>query len=981
MQSAAAAKAYYRSSDYYATVPGDWLGKGAEMLGLRGTAQAEHFDALADNLHPMTGEPLTTYTRDGRRVGLDMTFNAVKSVSLARELAGAGNLGDPRIEEAHREAVAYTVGMIEADMQGRVRAGGKQENRTTGNLVAYRVTHRDTRINAEDSRPDPQLHDHVFIVNATWDAAEGKWKAAELGQVKHDLPYYEAAYHNRLAANLKALGYGIERKGKTFEVAGVSEDLTRKFSRRTAYIEKVADKLGIVKPESKAKLGATTRLGKAKETADDLNGYYVSRLTDAEKQGLAGLQGWAGFEGNAKDAVEFAIGHLFERRSVLDAKKVYELALRRGIGSVTPEEVEAESKRQGLLVRAGESTTRQVLAEEERVIGFARDGRGTCRPMGMAGAAGATPSNPQTLGKGAVPLIRYAGSGGASLEARPDGERPMGSGADVSAQRFGERVGRSQQASPLYPSQAAAPYAELATVQANGQAVSAGTIQVQAPNYTSLVPQLSPEQAAIARHVWNSPDRVILIRGAAGSGKTHTMKATIAGIDRPVVVLAPSADASRGVLRSEGFAEADTVARFLTDEKFQDKARGGVIWVDEAGLMGIRQVREVFDAAGRLNARVVLQGDRRQHGSVERGATLRVLEEFAGLPVAELKDIRRQKGRYKQAVASLAKGDMLDGFGRLEGLGWVKETTEDGYAPLVDEYLAALDSKKPSQKDSDRVLVVAPTHAEGAAITGQIRERLKERGRIASEGSQVGVLVPLHWTEAERGNLDRYEGTEVMCFHRNSGTFKAGQTVRIADWKTGDRFAKAAHFSVHAPASIELAAGDRLRITSNGKTKDGKHKLNNGAVYQVGGFTKEGDLVLDNGWVVGKDFGHLAYGYVTTSHASQGKTVDRVLIAMGRESLPAMGAEQFYVSVSRGRDQATIYSDLTAEELREAIRKADPRKSATELVGATRPKQKPKRRAPTLAERMRTAFAQLREKASAAMSVTRQREREHGRAR
>ena len=59
--------------------------------------------------------------------------------------------------------------------------------------------------------------------------------------------------------------------------------------------------------------------------------------------------------------------------------------------------------------------------------------------------------------------------------------------------------------------------------------------------------------------------------------------------------------------------------------------------------------------------------------------------------------------------------------------------------------------------------------------------------------------------------------------------------------------------------------------------------------------------------MVGKEFGHLAHGYVTTSHASQGKTVDRVLIAMGSESRPAINAEQFYVSVSRGRDQATVY--------------------------------------------------------------------------
>src|SRR4051794_33279171 len=96
MQSAAAAKAYYRSSDYYASVPGDWLGKGAEQLGLSGHARAEDFDSLADNLNPLTGEPLTTFTRDGRRVGLDMTFNSVKSVGLAREVAGVDNAGDPR---------------------------------------------------------------------------------------------------------------------------------------------------------------------------------------------------------------------------------------------------------------------------------------------------------------------------------------------------------------------------------------------------------------------------------------------------------------------------------------------------------------------------------------------------------------------------------------------------------------------------------------------------------------------------------------------------------------------------------------------------------------------------------------------------------------------------------------------------------------------------------------------------------------------
>jgi ATP-dependent exoDNAse (exonuclease V) alpha subunit len=270
---------------------------------------------------------------------------------------------------------------------------------------------------------------------------------------------------------------------------------------------------------------------------------------------------------------------------------------------------------------------------------------------------------------------------------------------------------------------------------------------------------LSPEQAAIVRHVHNSPDRVILIRGAAGTGKTHTMKKAIEGIDRPVVVLAPSAEASRGVLRKEGFAEADTVARFLIDEKFQQNARGGVIWVDEAGLLGIRQMRQVFDAADRLGARVVLQGDRRQHGSVERGATLRVLEEFAGLPVAELRDIRRQRGRYKEAVTAISKGDILAGYDTLDELGWVKEAQAN--APLVEDYLAALDGKK-------SVLVIAPTHAEGDEITAEIRDRLKERGIVSTDEKLVETLRPLHWTDAEKGDVERYDGTEVLQWHRNS---------------------------------------------------------------------------------------------------------------------------------------------------------------------------------------------------------------------
>ena len=76
------------------------------------------------------------------------------------------------------------------------------------------------------------------------------------------------------------------------------------------------------------------------------------------------------------------------------------------------------------------------------------------------------------------------------------------------------------------------------------------------------------------------------------------MKATIPGIDKPGVFLAPSASASRGTLREKGFHNADTIARFLTDQRFREQARGGFIYIDEAPLAGLSDIDAVFAPRG-----------------------------------------------------------------------------------------------------------------------------------------------------------------------------------------------------------------------------------------------------------------------------------------------------------------------------------------------------------------------------------------------
>jgi conjugative relaxase-like TrwC/TraI family protein len=439
---------------------------------------------------------------------------------------------------------------------------------------------------------------------------------------------------------------------------------------------------------------------------------------------------------------------------------------------------------------------------------------------------------------------------------------------------------------------------------------------------------LNDGQRKAVLHVLGSRDRVVLVRGAAGVGKTSMMQEAVEAIEaggKQVFTFAPSADASRGVLRSEGFANAETVARLLVDKDLQTAAQGQVWWIDEAGLLGAKTTAKVFDLADKLDARVILSGDRRQHGSVERGEALRLLEEEAGLVPAEIKDIQRQQGSYKQAVQRLSDGDVSEGFKQLDRLGWVREVSEaDRYRVLASDYVETVSSGKSA-------LVVSPTHLEGERITSQIRSELKDRGRLGKDERSLAMLQSSNLTEAERADDVNYLPGDVLVFHQNGKGFRKGQRVVAGRQKLP--LDQAAKFQAFQARTLRLAEGDAVRITKNGQTADGKHRLNNGARYKVKGFTKAGDLVLDNGWAVSKDFGHLDYGYVVTSHASQGKTVDRVFIGQSAASLPASSREQFYVSVSRGRERATVYTD-DKPALLEAVSRGDERMTATEMIAA-----------------------------------------------
>src|SRR5271170_6798513 len=292
--STAGAKSYYTSAgmaDYYTggqELAGIWRGVSATRLGLSGTVGKEAWDALCDNRHPVTGEALTPRRKQERRVGYDFNFHVPKSVSLLYGLTQ-----DNRILEAFRNSVDETMRDMESEVKTRVRTGGKNEDRVSGNLIWGEFVHTTAR--PINGIPDPHLHAHCFVFNATFDDKENRWKAAQIGDIKRDASYFEATFHSRMARRMADLGLPVERTRKGWEIAGISKASLDKFSRRTALIEKKAEEQGITGAAEKSELGAKTRERKQKNLSmDELRKEWRSRLSDDERAGLSTIAGSIG---------------------------------------------------------------------------------------------------------------------------------------------------------------------------------------------------------------------------------------------------------------------------------------------------------------------------------------------------------------------------------------------------------------------------------------------------------------------------------------------------------------------------------------------------------------------------------------------------------------------------------------------------------------------------------------------------------------
>jgi len=134
----------------------------------------------------------------------------------------------------------------------------------------------------------------------------------------------------------------------------------------------------------------------------------------------------------------------------------------------------------------------------------------------------------------------------------------------------------------------------------------------------------------------------------------------------------------------------------------------------------------------------------------------------------------------------------------------------------------------------------------------------------------------------------------------------------------------AASFDVGESRDLKVAAGDWLLLQAN----HGKEFIN-GERVQVKTI-QDGRIALADGRTIPAGFNTFTHGYAVTSHSSQGKTVEEVLLVASSKSFAAVNREQFYVSISRGRERVHIFTD-DSELLARRVTDSHERKAAVEL--------------------------------------------------
>ena len=893
----AASSAYYLESQRSFRHPNEYYTAGEEpdgvwfnpngLFGLAdgGKVDSADFHRLYHGFAPDSGARLTRNAGSERRsAGLDMTFSADKSVSALWAVANPQLRAE--IEQAHNDAAraALEETVLRYCAWTRIRNRDGEIEVLPADIAAALFQHGTSRDN------DPQLHTHSVIFNAARTHADGKWRALHQHPVYGWMKAAGAVYRNTLAWNLQQrLGIAMEqygREGEFTRIAGLPEELTGHWSKRRAAIIEAARDMGFTVEGNAARAAAAnkiTRAGKSPDNDPEIRHrrWRGEAESFVERETLA-----ASLLGKAREITQGQIRALTEVLEDLPERLTREEAVFR-----LPDIVErVGNATAGLLNRAAVATGIERVIRHPDVIRLTRPPR-------------------SAEGKADMAHTRLY-STGRTLEME-QGLREMAAGMAADS----------------------------------GYELPAQAVEAKVAGLLDRGYPLSDEQIAAIRSVTSSGGRVAIIEGAAGSGKTTTL--------RPIADLyrehGKTIIATAVAWRTAVALGNDVAARpFCVDKLLRLAARGGIeigkdttIIVDEAGMLATRQAHHILRLSERHGAKIVFAGDTQQQQPVEAGPGLRLIRDAVGS--VRVDRIRRQKADLEDILVHVhgetpeAARFRAGPMGEQERGRIVADYEAMAEKPVFTPWQVAASE---ALRDGDAASAIAAHHARGRFHIGYNEEKtltslVDDWDRYSRQHPDKSCVV-LSRTRAETRALSH------LMRERRFAAPKPGErtggkriTVHVSRGTEDER----------AISPLEIAVGDRLRIGATHWEK----QLFNGTVVTVEDFKVQRGKVLEGPEGDGPEPGEptvlisartddgrkvtfrhdeirdwygnirLDHGYALTIASAQGLTVDRTFLLA--DARPAR--ETIYPAATRHRDGLDIYVNRVPLALDVADRRAD----------------------------------------------------------
>jgi conjugative relaxase-like TrwC/TraI family protein len=807
------------SEDYYlegGEPPGLWWGGGASHLGLEGEVARDALRALMDGVRPGPGDPLIQRQayRDGRArtPGWDLTFSAPKSVSVL--WSQAPQEIRERIQAAHLAAVKEALTYLEQEASFTRRGHGGKDL-TPVRLIAALFEHGTSRAS------DPQLHTHALIVNVGI-ADDGRGGALRSRDLYRHKMVAGVLYRAALAQGLRqSLSVALERRESAFEIRGVPSPLIELFSSRRAAIEAAMKEAGAAGAKAAAKFTISTRQRKehiAREVLFDAwrklgteFGFDISRIVNREK------------------APEMEVSRLIEGLRSIACHVMQKITVNE---SFFPERdvfrgVLERVQHLGLEPALIRASVGSMLHEPARTLSLAPDG----------------------------PYARFT-----TVEMFRAEESLLEKARAIAGERF-------------------APPTEIDYERAFGK--------------KPVFQMLSDEQREAVRFL-TAGHRFRALVGIAGSGKTITLDATREVFEQlgyRVIGLAPTGKARLELEKGAGIRRTFTVAKFLllqeTSNSYIAKhvgrqliraARGWqtytreqaplnaktVVFLDEAGMLGTRQLEAVLTHIEKAGATLITSGDFRQLQAIEAGSPFRALTQIFG--TTKLTEIRRQKHAWmRAAVVDFVEGRADAALERylLEGKLEVSHDKGKAMSSLMRKWESHHSLKL---KES---LILAGTREDVHELNERAQKVRIQRGTVNPDRSCSfqGKRV----CEGDRvvfGRNDRKLGVA-------NGDF--GEVVKIES----ETIAKA------------LMGQRRITVRLDRTGKKGEPQL----------------VTVDS-----REYRNLSLGYAATTHKAQGATIDRTFVLAGGWM---QDRELSYVQFSRAREETHVFA--TVDEVGEKL--------------------------------------------------------------